>query len=77
MFSTGFNMQFTSCQSPPRPPSRRLPSVASGERHYDRYLFLWAGSTLNSPVFGPNNGVHRRAPASGYLPTKLRGNPVP
>ena len=59
MFSTGFNMQFTSCQSPPRPPSRRLPSVASGERHYDHYLFFWAGSTLTSPVFGPNNGVHR------------------
>ncbi len=62
MLSTGTNTQFTGFQSPPGPPSRRLPSVASGEMHYDDYPFsFWAGTpftTLTKPVFGPNNGVH-------------------
>jgi len=58
MLSTEFNMQSTVFQSPPGPPSRRLPSVASGERHYDDCFFHWAGSTLTTPVFGTNNGVH-------------------
>jgi len=64
MFSTEFNMQATGFQSPPGPPSRRLPAVTSGERHYDEFscfnLKTRAGSTLTTPVFGPNNGVHRR-----------------
>ena len=60
MQSTVFNMQFTGFRSPPRPPSRRLPSVASGENHYDDDFSLWAGSTLTTPVFGPNSGVHHR-----------------
>ena len=62
MLSTGINTQFTGCQSPPGPPSRRLPSVASGERRYDDYSIFysktWAGSSLTKPHFDPNNGVH-------------------
>jgi len=74
MMSTGFNMQSTGSQSPPGPPSRRLPSVASGERHYDGYFSLWAGSTLTTPVFGPNNGVHRRKPSLCTPPPGLSPN---
>ena len=62
MISTGNNMQSTGFQSPPGPPSRRLPSVASGERLYDDYSIFYsktrAGSSLTEPHFGPDNGVH-------------------
>ena len=61
MLFTETNMQFTGFQSPPGPPSRRLPSVAPGERHDDDYFSFWAGnplSTLTKHVFGPDNGVH-------------------
>jgi hypothetical protein len=49
----------TTCQSPPRPPSRRPPTGASGSRHYydyDHVLFR-AGWFLDEPHFGPQNGV--------------------
>jgi len=71
MQSTVFNMQFTGFRSPPRPPSRRLPSVASGENHYDDDFSLWAGSTLTTPVFGPNSGVHHRDGSPGETERKL------
>jgi len=66
MISTGNNMQSTGFQSPPGPPSRRLPSVASGERLYDDYSIFYsktrAGSSLTEPHFGPDNGVHLNYP---------------
>jgi len=51
----------TGCHSPPRPPSRRLPSVASGLQHNDYYYydgFSPVGYTLTEPHFGPQNWVH-------------------
>jgi hypothetical protein len=59
MLSTRTNRLSTMYQSPPRPPSRRLPSVASGENHDVGFVFLGkAGSTLTDPHFGLDNGVH-------------------
>jgi hypothetical protein len=72
MIYTGNNMQSTGFQSPPGPPSRRLPSVASGERLYDDYSIFYsktrAGSSLTEPHFGPDNGVHLRI----LLSTRLK-----
>ena len=53
----------TRYQSPPAPPSRRLPGVASGQNHTtDTDLVNRAGYTLAVPHFGPQNGVHLRLP---------------
>jgi hypothetical protein len=58
--STASNGLSTVCQSPPGPPSRRLPAVASGELHddYDGFFSNRAGSTLAEPDLGPETGVH-------------------
>jgi hypothetical protein len=57
----------TTCQSPPRPPSRRPPTGASGSRHYydyDHVLFR-AGWFLDEPHFGPQNGVRLTSRGDG------------
>ena len=59
--STAFNKQFTSFQSPPGPPSRSLPSVASGKGDYYDYIslvLLKADSSLTKTDFGLDHGVH-------------------
>ena len=82
MLSTATNRLSTSCQSPPRPPSRRLPSVASGEQHYDEYEDLFdpfskAGWFLADPDFGLKNGVHLNAlwvPQTDLSPGRCAGS---
>ena len=66
MGSTEHNSASTGCQSPPRPPSRRLPAVAPGVSYRtDTDVFNpvknRAGSTLAEPHFGPKDGVHLSA----------------
>lgn len=59
--STGKHRLSTAFQSPPSPPSRRLPSVAPGERHDDDYFsdnLRRTGSTLADPYLGLKDRVH-------------------
>ena len=74
--STENNGMSTACQSPPRPPSRRRPSVASGQRPYDGYyssIILRAGSTLTEPHFGPKDGVHLKPVISSQPDASMTG----
>ena len=62
MFSTE-NRFSTGYQSPPRPPSQRLPRVAAGSQHDDddhNMILSGAGSTLTTRPLGLKDGVHLR-----------------
>ncbi len=60
MFSTE-NRFSTGYQSPPRPPSQRLPRVAAGSQHDDddhNMILSGAGSSLTTRPLGLKDGVH-------------------
>ena len=61
MFFTGNNRFSTGYQSPPRPPSTRLPWVAAVSRRDDddhNMILSGAGSTLTTRPLGLKDGVH-------------------
>jgi hypothetical protein len=64
VLSHGYNRIFTGFQSPPRPPSQRLPWVAAGPQHDDddyNTNLSGAGSTLTTRPSGLKDGVHLTA----------------
>jgi len=67
-YSRAFHRKSTTYQSPPRPPSQRLPLVASGQQHdYDDEFFNEEGYTLEVPLFGPQKGVHLTVPSRSVM----------
>jgi len=78
--STVTNTQSTGFQSPPGPPSERLPMVASQRRYY--YCFNFNGrktaghTTLTFTEFGLDNGVHHRYDSDSSMGFLKRGPPT-